>query len=163
MSKVNRATAEAILHELCDAYPNKLTAKELGYEQDDLTLYANATYLAELDLIKTTGHSSLDGKTAVIEAKATAKGVGFLERDGGLSAELGVVTIRLEAETIRALLAAKVANSDLPAAEKEGLLATIKALPSEALKAATTSLVSAGLDHAPDILQLIRSLLGLSS
>lgn len=162
MTKVNRATAEAILHKLCDAYPNKLKAKELGYEQTDPTLHANATYLAELELIKPTMHTGLDGKRSVIDAKATAKGVGFLERDGGLSAELGVVTIRLEAETIRALLAAKVASSDLPAAEKEGLLATIKSLPSEALKAATAALVSAGLDHAPDTLQLIRNLLGHS-
>jgi hypothetical protein len=61
-------------------------------------------------------------------AKITARGLDFLEDDGGLGAILNVVTIRLEADTLRQLLETKINASDMPEADKQTLLAKLKIL-----------------------------------
>ena len=50
----------------------------------------------------------LGGKITWGGARITAKGIDFLEDDGGLSAILGVVTVKLHADTLREMLAKKI-------------------------------------------------------
>lgn len=80
----------------------------------------------------------------------------FLADDGGLSAILGVLTVKLHDETIRHLIEARINSSDLPAEQKAGLLATLKDLPGEALKHLTEKLLDAGLDNWPVALLAIQ-------
>jgi hypothetical protein len=83
-------------------------------------------------------------------AAASSLPLDFLADDGGLSAILGVVTVRLDATTIRDLIAAKVDAAAIPIEEKSVLKRNLAALSETALKGATTDLVKAGLDHLPD-------------
>ncbi len=46
----------------------------------------------------------------------------FLEDDGGLGAILNVVTIRMDAESIKTILESRIQSSDLPAEQKETVL-----------------------------------------
>ena len=48
----------------------------------------------------------------------TAKGLDFLEDDGGLSAILGAITVKLDPDDLRALIAARIEESDLPTRTK---------------------------------------------
>lgn len=86
----------------------------------------------------------------------------FLADDGGLSAILGVVTVKLHDETIRDLIAARIQDSNLPPEEKTGLLTQLRELRGESIKHLTLKLLDAGLDNASKALPLIqRALEGL--
>ena len=92
------------------------------------------------------------------EARITAAGLDFLEQDGGLTAILGVVTVRLHAETVRDMMIAKVEGSDLPAEKKTALRAAVGKMSSTAMTAATGDLVKMGLDHGPDAVHWLERL-----
>lgn len=94
-----------------------------------------------------------------INAQITAKGIDFLEGDGGLTAILGVVTVRLHDETIRDLIAARIQASDLPPEEKTGLLHQLKELRGESIKHLTMKLLDAGLENAQKAIPLIQKAL----
>ncbi|WP_459696589.1 hypothetical protein [Acidisoma sp. C75] len=83
------------------------------------------------------------------EMTITARGLDFLEEDGGLSAILGVVTVKLHSETIRQLIEAKIDQAEIPDEEKSALRKALATLPQIALQAATSDLVRAGLNHMP--------------
>lgn len=95
----------------------------------------------------------------VSKVKITAKGMDFLEDDGGLSAILGTVTVRLHADTIRDLIENRIAVSDTPPEEKQRMISTLKRLPEEGLKTLTNRLVNEGLSSAPGAWQALVQLL----
>jgi hypothetical protein len=86
----------------------------------------------------------------------TAQGLDFLQDDGGLSAILGTVTVRFEADTLKALLTAKIEGSDLPEADKSNLRELLKEAKSEALKEVSKRLVDWAIDNAPNALPFIQ-------
>src|SRR5882672_5223716 len=63
-----------------------------------------------------------DKKPVADVATITVKGLDFLQDDGGLGAILNVVTVRFEAETLRALIEAKVDASDEPPEQKSAMV-----------------------------------------
>ena len=69
----------------------------------------------------------------------TARGLDFLADDGGLTAILRTVVMKLHADTIRDMLLAKADASGLPAPEKSALRKQIGNLPAAALHSPTTS------------------------
>ncbi|HEX7908277.1 MAG TPA: hypothetical protein VF534_09345 [Paraburkholderia sp.] len=79
----------------------------------------------------------------------------FLADDGGLSAILGVVTVRLHEETLKELIGTQIAESDLPDPEKIRLLDQLKSLPAEAIKHLSLKLIDAGLSHWSSALPVI--------
>lgn len=84
----------------------------------------------------------------LVSGRITAKGVDYLEIDGGLSAVLDTVTVRLHADTIRDLIEAKIIESStIPEEEKPALREAIKGMKEEGLKQLTTRLISFGLDQ----------------
>jgi hypothetical protein len=99
-----------------------------------------------------------DDHLAFGSSTITATGLDFLENDGGLSAILGVVTVKLHADTIRSLIDAKIDTSSMPAEDKSKLRKILANLSEAGLKAATTDQVKSGLDHLPDIVHWLRSL-----
>jgi hypothetical protein len=103
---------------------------------------------------------SLSGEWSIGAPKITAAGLDFLEDDGGLSAILGTVTVKLHADTIRALLDAKVDEADLPVEEKGLIKSALKAMPAMAFQELTKQLVQMGLQHLTSVHGL-RSLVGL--
>lgn len=89
----------------------------------------------------------------------TAKGLDFLADDGGLSAILGVVTVKLHEDTVRQLISQKIEDSSLPEEEKRPLLQAVRELPGEAIKHLTTRLLDLGMDNLPGAVSLIRTVL----
>jgi hypothetical protein len=161
MKLMNRELQLQVLQKLAAAYPEELDTGELGVEMDDPTWNFTAMYLHEHGLIKARWSDMLSRGRQIHLAGITAKGLDFLQDDGGLSAILGVVTVRFEAETLQALLAAKVQASALPPEKKSKVLAGLKQLGAEALKEVSKRLLDAALDQAPDVLQQLPQMLDL--
>lgn len=156
---LNREYQRSLLLQLAEAYPASRSPAQLGLPSDE-EWNVNATYLAERDLLRivSTGEY-LDGSPSqVLTAQITADGLDFLADDGGLKAALGVVTVRFEAETLRALIGEHITASALPAEQKSRVMSWLQAAGSEALKEATKRLVGVAIDHAPEAIQLLQRL-----
>lgn len=159
---LDRTLQRRILERLAGGYPNRLAAQAFkGWTPETLAIAANLAYLEEHGLVSSDMRALMDGRAHFTHAKITAAGLDFLADDGGLSAILGVVTVKLHDDTIRQLLLAKVDASDAPSSVKDRLREAIKNLPAEGLKATTMDLLKAGLDQLPDAIPRLVQLLGL--
>lgn len=85
-----------------------------------------------------------------VHGKITAAGIDFLENDGGLTAILGVVTIKFHQDTLSELETMIQLDKTLPPEEKVTLLQKLRSLPEEGAKTLVQELVKAGLQKAPD-------------
>ncbi|WP_122365696.1 hypothetical protein [Pseudomonas syringae group genomosp. 3] len=147
--KLNRELQLDILKRLEATYP--LPAENmhrLFHEPSEAA--ANIYYLSQHDLVdaefsKTLGQSFPEP----IITRINHRGMDFLADDGGLSAILGVVTVKLHEDTIKSLVEAKVADSDLPQDEKDTILSVIRGLPAEATKRLTEKLLDLGMENLP--------------
>lgn len=158
--KLDRALQLEILEFLSDHYakmPEQVFPDhEMSPEEDDKYM-TNLLYLEEHGLIEAGLQQGLDGDWMSSGAKITAAGLDFLANDGGLTAILGVVTVKLHDETIRELIAARIQDSDLPAEQKTGLLAQLRELRGESIKHLTLKLLDKGAESLPAILDAIRT------
>lgn len=93
--------------------------------------------------------SAANAKTPEPIFKITPKGLDFLQDDGGLSAILNVVTVRFEADTLRALIVAKIDASSEPEEKKAEAKTRLLGLKEEGLKAAVGKAVELGLGSIP--------------
>jgi len=114
MKKINRELQLELLQVLCECYPNKLSSSNLPdhIQHDPETITANMAYLDEHDLIEAGWFKSMSGPTQWTSAKLTCKGIDFLRDDGGLTAILGVVTVKFHEDTIKNLLENFITKSD---------------------------------------------------
>lgn len=160
---IDRELQLQILRELKKGRLKKtqLYLREINYEGNVEDIEFNVRYLNELGLlegarIKPVLHNWVEGKTEpianprgiLLEGRITAQGVDFLEDDGGVSAILGTVTVKLHADTVRDLIDAKIVDSDaIPQEEKPALRKALKGMKEEGLKQLTTRLISYGLDQ----------------
>lgn len=122
---------------------------------------ANVEYLIDHGLCTGKTLFSMSDPVRLGVYKITAAGLDFLADDGGLSAILGVVTVKLHADTVRDLMLARVDASDLPPEKKSDLKKHLANLSGLALKDATADLVKIGLDHLPNGLRWLQTLAGL--
>jgi len=158
-SPLNRDLQRKILFGLREKLPfgSMDTAKDLGLESVDRDVFlTNLIYLSELGLIdhglKFCPPLDDDDEPEYLQVKSstiTARGLDFLEQDGGLSAVLGVVTVRLHDDTIKDLIAAKVMASDLEPDDKKKYLDQLKELPADATKHLVMKLVDLGVEKIP--------------
>lgn len=158
---LDRGLQHQILNQLRDIYPHQGTVQKLWGTQSDNSLLVNLSYLNEHGLIDLTTKTLMSGEILLGFAKITARGMDFIANDGGLSAILGVVTVKLHEDTIKALLIQKVEAADGDATVKAKLIAKIKDIPSESLGTVTQRALDAGLDLAPDLLGSLSKWLGL--
>ena len=157
---LDRALQRQILDLLRAHYPRgAVPVCDLDLSEEQAA--ANLRYLEEHGLCESGVIIGVDGHLAFGASTITAAGLDFLEDDGGLSAILGVITVRLHADTIRALINAKIEASSIPAEEKSRLRKALANLSEASLKAATTDLVKSGLDHLPDAVHWLRSIAGV--
>ncbi|MFU2127812.1 hypothetical protein ACLQ85_07170 [Gallibacterium anatis] len=98
-------------------------------------LRENLVYLSEHSLVETLK----DGYSY----KITAKGIDFIENDGGLSTILNVTTVKLHPSTLE-LLTQVINASSLNPSDKQKLLDQLKSLPVDSIKQILTELVSKG-------------------
>lgn len=159
MKLMNRELQREILEQLAATYPEAVEPHTIGHSADSPAFNFNAQYLAEHGLIDAKSTQYLGVPSQIVLARITAKGLDFLQDDGGLGAVLSVVTVRLEAETLRQLIARHVDQADLPPEAKSKAMQWLKTAGSDALKEATQRLVTAALDRLPDALQLLPKLI----
>jgi hypothetical protein len=144
-----------------DVYPRTLIEVPNILGADEGSIYSNLWYLQEHGLCDSGLMQSVDGFFSWGGATLTAKGLDFPEADGGLSAILNVVTIKFDADTLRALLEAKIDASSIPPAEKSIIKKTIEGMSEAALKTATTDLVRIGLHNIPNVVEWLRGIAGI--
>lgn len=151
--KMNRQLQKDILSLCADAYPEHVETLSPGfvllYSQNESEIQSNLLYLEEHGLLDSGLKPISMGYFQALGPRINAKGLDFLEQDGGVSAILNTITVKLHADTIRDLLEAKIMSSSLPPEEKSSFLKILKELPGEALKSLTSHLVEKGLDAFP--------------
>lgn len=145
---LDRNRQKQILEALAACYPNNSTDVIDVQSSADL---ANLCYLKEHELVKASLRPTLGGTLMFQGAQITAKGMDFLADDGGLSAILGAITIKLHADSIKELLNLRIASLDIPAEKRNWLQDQVNSLSGETLKVITKSLVEQGLNHIPDL------------
>lgn len=156
--RLDREYQREILTKLAEAYPRAADATRTFGEVDEIFV-VNAHYLHEHGLVSANIRQMIDGGTAIGPVTITARGLDFLQDDGGLSAILGTITVRLHDDTIRALLIEKVEASSGDVAVKRKLVETIKGLPADALKKLAEKAMIAGIEHLPERIDQLRQLL----
>lgn len=153
--RLNRSLQHEILEKLAEHYPQRFNVQQWNHEEP--LLIPNMHYLHEHGLLDGNTSRELSGDNRFLFAHITARGLDFLANDGGLTAILGVVTVKLHDETIRDLVAARIQGSDLPPEEKNGLLAQLQELRGESIKHLTLKLLDKGAESLPAILDAIRT------
>lgn len=151
-----------ILETLRDGYPEIVGSEAIPGYAYDAQFMGNMFYLEELGLLASKGKrgDTCGAACAIFSSKITAKGLDFLEDDGGMSATLNTVTVKFDQGDLRQLITSKiVASSGVSDEQKKSFAASIRSLPAEGLKSLVQRLVSLGLDHAPDVYRLTQTCL----
>lgn len=160
--KLDRALQRKLLEELREYYPAPRFTNRMDHlHTDPRHLMANAAYLIEHDLVAGEIRMTSTGSGDFMPARLvlTAAGLDFLEDDGGLTAIMGTLTIRLHAESIRDLLAARIEAAELEDSVKSQLLTEVKSLPAKGLEAMVSGLAREGLARLPNAVQWLQSTL----
>lgn len=156
---IDRSLQRRILEQAKDFYPEMFDPEEVMRDDFNTPDFAGSLfYLFEHGLITNPGEFNF-GDFLHKEIAITAKGLDFLEDDGGLSALLNTVTIRLHPDTIRQQLLARIANADGSSEEKSALSETVKTASDEALRTTTQKLVELGIQALPAAIQALRAVL----
>ncbi|MDV2441190.1 hypothetical protein QR665_17230 [Acinetobacter gerneri] len=158
--KLDRSLQKEILNVAAENYPSPIFSELYPIEQivgEDL-LVANLKYLEQHNLIeKNSIARSLDGIYSINQVTIIHHGMDFLADDGGLSAILGVVTIKFEADQLKLLLESKIMATDLPPADKHKLIDGLRSLSAESIKHLTTKIVDLGWDNLGTLVRIIQS------
>ena len=157
--KPDRSLQQKILESLREQYPEIVEISVLPFYQRNPQFMGNLFYLEEHELIKAVGKrvDVFGVPPEILSAKITAKGIDFIENDGGIDAILKTITVKFNPEDIRKLLYDKIELAHIPIEEKNSILQTIKNMPAEGLKLVTEKLINFGLDQTPDVFQLLQT------
>lgn len=156
---LDRDLQRKALQELARHYPEAVTIRSLRADFPDKQLDKNLVYLMEHGLIRMSSQLTSSGRI-LGNPSITHKGMDFLEDDGGLSAILETVTIKLHEDTIKRLIIQKVEESQIDRSTKGRLIDAIKSLPAEATKEAVLGLVSTALQNPQTMLIAFHKLIG---
>ncbi|MND24595.1 hypothetical protein [Acinetobacter calcoaceticus] len=155
-----------LLNKMSTTYPEYYDFRdEYEYGTDAYNkVVANLTYLIQHDLIEERSllfSRSMSGKKQpqIHLPTINHNGMDFLADDGGLSAILGMVTIKFEANQLKAILEAKIMASDLSPERKQSMIDVLRELPAESIKHLTTKIVDTGYDNLESLMNLIQSTL----
>lgn len=128
---------------------------------DQRTLVTQLRYLEQHGLCESGVALDATGPKMIKLSRITAQGLDYIAEDGGIGAELNVVTIRLSADTLKAMLTLRIEQSDVSTEEKRTLKAHLQSLSAKGLEGLVGDLVQAGLAHVPDAIGLLRMYAGL--
>ncbi|MGB6926390.1 MAG: hypothetical protein ACKVLO_02400 [Pseudomonadales bacterium] len=160
---LDREMQLSILTELSEVYPSSIELD--GRYEFGTELYrkfiANLAYLEAHKLISEKSvlisRSIGDHFAQPNRSSITHIGMDFLADDGGLSAILGVVTIKFEAEQFRTILESMILSSNLPTERKQTMIDALRELPAESIKHLTTRIVDAGWDNLDSLMTIIQN------
>lgn len=149
MGAIDRNLQRQVLESLMEAYPNHLASETYtritNIFADDNSFVGNLLYLEDHGLIISGLREGANKYTINSSAmKITAKGIDFLQQDGGLSAILNVTTIKFHRDAV-VVLEDLIALSNMTSEEKEKAKSTLGELSLEALKVVVQTATTAGL------------------
>lgn len=153
--KLDRDYQLQLLEMLSSAYPNQFDHRSFCNSMDADTkqkYIANMRYLEEHGLVE-----SGIFRSQINHPRITAKGMDFIAQDGGLTAILGLVTIRLDDATLRAIFETALQKGQSADDDKRGMIARLQSLPSDAIKHLTMLILGKGLEQLPDAVSIIES------
>ena len=156
--KIDRELQLEVLRFCRDAYPANVELVEAPF-CDQPHIHANLIYLQEHQLIDGT---LVNGNMEIWNPGITAAGLDFLEDDGGISAMLRTITVKIDPDDLRSLIAARVEASDLSTEEKSSLIHKIRSASKQALEKMAARLVNEAVDQLPSALQLFQTVAGMS-
>lgn len=158
---LDRDAQRRILDVLALAYPADVTdfPRDSIGDADVQALRAQLQYLDEHGLVHYVW-AEFSGGSQFRSARITARGLDFLADDGGLSAILGTVTVRIHEDSLKQLLIDRVEASAEAAGVKRKLVDQIKALPAETVKVLSMAALRTGLAAMPDPIAWLRNTLG---
>jgi predicted DNA-binding ArsR family transcriptional regulator len=164
MGRIDRELQKKLLTDLSEIYPQSANIERSYREHDiDEVLAPNLRYLEEFGLVSINWSPLTSTSPArPHSACVTARGIDFMTDDGGLSAILGVVTVKLHEDTIKALLVDQVNASSEPVTVKKRLIEQIKSLPADLTRQAVLDLAQRGAGQIPDLALWLGRLSGLS-
>ena len=148
---LDRSKQLAMLNSLANIYP-RYTTKIFDAEVSEADL-TNLWYLKEQGLVEGDLEMSITQAYIFGGVKITAKGLDFLADDGGISAILGTVVVRLHAESIKELLLTRIEASEAPAEKKSWLKQQIETASSETIQKIVGLILDQGVQQAPRLLQ----------
>ncbi len=156
---VDRDFQLELLHKFVHVYPGRTYEDWRVVGTDERTVAANLLYLQEHGLKMIAIQLSQDGGLIYQGGQITAKGMDYLADDGGLSAILGVVTIKLHDDTVKQIIEASILKSSAPETEKKRMIDRLRALDGEATKHLVLKLVDYGLGQRMKSIEMIGSIL----
>jgi hypothetical protein len=163
-SLLDRAYQLALLQMGQRAYPGNIERhhmQDLQESTDKQRHQFNLVYLIEHGLMAGQVTVNPNNSVTIKCPRLTKDGVDFLQADGGLSAILGVTTIRLHRSDLERLIEERIQlQPDLSPADKTRFVDQLRSLPADATKQVTVELLTRGLDQLPNVLQYIRTFLG---
>lgn len=150
----NKELMLEVLKRLNEKPNSVVTTEELAGAGSPEAIQDVARYLHDHGLIK--ADFFLEGLGF---ARITTKGRDYLAEDGGLTRELGVVTIKLHEDQLHQLIELQIHRSELPQTQKQRLLDQLRQLPAETTKHLAMQLVDAGLKNWQLALPLLQRFL----
>lgn len=154
---LDRSAQLSILETLAEAYPHEAKYMALEERIGARPYEYNLSYLIDLGLVEGERRDIMGGGILFIAPKITAKGLDFLQDDGGISAILNTITVRLHDDTIRQLLLDRVEKSSEPPDVKERMKEAIRSAPASALSQVTEEAVKVGLERLPGLIGTLSS------
>lgn len=159
MAKPDRTLMLEILEHAAESYPDPFDLDAFNSERGKAKVASTMAYLEEHGLAKGLARQRLADDTSYAEATITAAGMDYISDDGGLTSELGTVTVRIEAETIRTIIMAHAEKTEGSRHQKNRLRQQLEALPEEGLRHLTKQLIDAGLKATPQTIQWLQTLI----
>ncbi len=165
--KIDRTIQREILEFLADAHPEKPRdmSEHLRDKYSKPQLIANCVYLEGHGLIKS-GYRQTPTTNATwlnqYPFEITSAGIDFLADDGGLGAILGIVTVRLDASSIKALVMNRIDQAEeITHEERSRLKSLVSTAGDQTTRKLVDVLIEAGLRAVPGTGELIGMLRGL--
>lgn len=143
---IDRAFQRDILDRLKQLYPHGMTDPVKEFEDiSERKIWANIVYLMEHGLVDGISAATESSPVRYMNVRITARGIDFMEDDGGLSAVLGTVTVRFAEDQFKEMLASHIKSIAGPSSVKDRLVSTLRALPANALNVVALRALEAGL------------------
>jgi len=160
VAKPDQTLKDEILKAAAETYPAPCEADQWNTTLDKDTVTTTISYLVDHGLVTGTPRKRIDEIASYADVKITSAGFDYISEDGGLTAELGVVTVRIEAETIQALVTAQIEMTDATRQEKNLLRQQLQALSKEGHQRLANQLIHLGLEAAPRSIEWLKTLIG---
>ncbi|WP_162619866.1 hypothetical protein [Salinicola acroporae] len=159
MAKPDMNLGNELLEKAADKNPQPLPIDDYNKALGKDVVTPTVSYLVQHGLAEGPARRRMGTLDSYAEITITAKGLDHISEDGGLTAQGKVITVRLEAQTIRDLVMAQVELSQAPKHEKTLIRRQLEALPEEGLKHLTSQLVQLALQATPNAIQTLKTLL----